>query len=79
MQRYLTAGGMLLADACCGRMAFDRAFRREIRKALPDTEAAKIGYIRVLDESGEDYIYPASWFGEVDFDENTRNALTEAA
>ncbi len=36
MQRYLKAGGMLLADACCGRLAFDRAFRREIAKVLPD-------------------------------------------
>ncbi len=34
--RYLKAGGLLLADACCGRMAFDIAFRREIQKALPD-------------------------------------------
>src|SRR5208283_2411686 len=24
--RYLKAGGLLLADACCGRMAFDMAF-----------------------------------------------------
>jgi hypothetical protein len=35
LQRYLKAGGLLLADACCGRMAFDQAFRREIAKALP--------------------------------------------
>jgi hypothetical protein len=33
--RYLKAGGLLLADACCGRMAFDMAFRRELAKALP--------------------------------------------
>ncbi len=36
LQRYLKAGGMLLADACCGRLAFHRAFEREIRKVLPD-------------------------------------------
>ena len=35
MGRYLKAGGLLLADACCGRLAFDMAFRREIAKALP--------------------------------------------
>lgn len=34
--RYLQAGGMLLADACCGRLAFDRALRRELARALPD-------------------------------------------
>jgi hypothetical protein len=36
LQRYLKAGGMLLADACCGRLAFDMAFRRELAKVLPE-------------------------------------------
>lgn len=36
LRRYLSAGGMLLADACCGRMAFHMAFQREIAKVLPD-------------------------------------------
>jgi hypothetical protein len=35
---FLETGGFLLADACCGRRAFDAAFRREIRRALPDSE-----------------------------------------
>jgi len=38
LQRYLKAGGFLMADACCGRRAFDAAFRREIARALPDTK-----------------------------------------
>jgi hypothetical protein len=42
LQRYLKAGGMLLADACCGRMAFDMAFRREIAKALPESKLKRI-------------------------------------
>lgn len=37
LQRYLKAGGMLLADACCGRAAFHLAFARELKKALPDS------------------------------------------
>ncbi len=36
LQRYLKAGGMLLADACCGRLAFDLAFQREIARVLPE-------------------------------------------
>jgi hypothetical protein len=35
LQRYLQAGGMLIADACCGRLAFDLAFRRELAKVFP--------------------------------------------
>jgi hypothetical protein len=38
LQRYLKAGGVLLADACCGRMAFNMAFRREIAKVLPQNK-----------------------------------------
>lgn len=37
----------------------------ELRKAyqvLPDASAAKEGYVRVIDESGEDYLYPADYF-----------------
>jgi hypothetical protein len=36
LRKYLTAGGMLLADACCGRLAFDQAFRKAIGKVLPE-------------------------------------------
>ena len=36
LQRYLTAGGMLFADACCGRMSFDMAFRRGMKQVFPD-------------------------------------------
>ena len=33
---------MLLADACCGRLAFDVAFRREIAKVLPANKLEKL-------------------------------------
>jgi hypothetical protein len=36
LRNYLTRGGTLFADACCGRQDFDRAFRREIAKVLPE-------------------------------------------
>ena len=29
---------------------------------LPDKTAAKEGYLRVIDDSGEDYLYPADYF-----------------
>jgi len=35
LQRYLAAGGVLFADACCGRISFDAAFRREMAKVFP--------------------------------------------
>jgi hypothetical protein len=35
---------------------------RKLYQVLPDREAAREGYIRVVDESGEDYIYPSELF-----------------
>ena len=37
----------------------------KIYRALPDAEAAESGDVRVIDESGEDYLYPAPWFAEI--------------
>ena len=42
LRSYLRNGGLLLADSCCGRTAFDSAFRREIKRALPDKELAQL-------------------------------------
>jgi hypothetical protein len=42
LQRYLKAGGILLADACCGRVSFDMAFRSEIAKVFPGAKLEKI-------------------------------------
>ena len=36
--------------------------KRKIYEVLPDPDAEKIEHIRVIDESGEDYLYPASCF-----------------
>ena len=36
--------------------------RRKLYVTIPDPEAAADGQIRVIDESGEDYLYPASHF-----------------
>jgi len=35
---------------------------RKVYQILPDREAAREGYIRVVDESGEDYVYPSDLF-----------------
>ncbi len=32
-------------------------------QALPDEKAAEHDQLRIVDESGEDYLYPRSWFG----------------
>ena len=35
---------------------------RTVYPVLPDESAARSNYIRVIDETGEDYLYPAEYF-----------------
>ena len=35
---------------------------RMVYEVVPDENAAKFDYIRVIDNGGEDYLYPASYF-----------------
>ena len=35
---------------------------RKVYQVLPDREASREGYVRVIDDSGEDYVYPSDLF-----------------
>jgi primosomal protein N' len=35
---------------------------RKVYRVVHDKDAAASGYVRVIDESGEDYLYPAAYF-----------------
>ena len=52
--------------------------RRKIYQVLPDNEASKEGYVRVVDESGEDYLYPESYFVFVKLPRKAQQALAAA-
>ena len=49
--------------------------RRKIYVTLPDTAASKRGHVRVVDESGEDYLYPKTMFIPVELPLATRKAV----
>lgn len=49
--------------------------RRKIYVALPDAKAARLGQIRVIDESGDDYLYPEERFVSADLPQATRRAV----
>ena len=40
---------------------------RMIYEVLPDESAAKSNYLRVIDNEGEDYLYPANYFISINF------------
>jgi hypothetical protein len=52
---------------------------RKIYRLLPDEKAAKDGYLRVVDESGEDYLYPESYFIVVKLPIEVQEALATKA
>ena len=52
---------------CINTDDLDLLTPRMIYQVLPDESAAKSNYIRVIDNEGEDYLYPADYFIGVDF------------
>lgn len=51
----------------------------KIYRVLPDEEAATDGDLRVVDESGEDYLFPAAWFVMVQVPVAVEQSLLRAA
>lgn len=52
---------------------------RKIYELLPDARAKKAGMVRVIDESGEDYLYPAEFFLPVDLPASVLEAFQAIA
>ena len=50
--------------------------KRKIYEVLRDLEAERHDQVRVVDESGEDYLYPESFFAEIELPKPLRRALT---
>jgi hypothetical protein len=53
--------------------------RRKIYQVLPDKVAEKEGHLRVVDESGEDYLYPAVYFVSVEVPKEAAQSLLLAS
>lgn len=53
--------------------------RHKVYRVLHDEEAAQDGDIRVIDESGEDYLYPAEYFAVIALPPAVERALLQAS
>ncbi len=51
----------------------------KLYQVLPDDKAATHGYLRIVDESGEDYLYPENWFAPIELPQAVEEALLAAA
>jgi hypothetical protein len=49
----------------------------KVYRILPDSRAAKDDFVRIVDESGEDYLYHKSHFIFVDFPKAVKKKLLE--
>lgn len=52
---------------------------RKIYQIVPDKEAEKHKMLRVIDESGEDYLFPASFFSPISLPQALIKELSLAA
>lgn len=52
--------------------------KRKVYRVVPDKKADKDGYLRVFDESGEDYLYPTSYFIRLQLPLEAEQALAAA-
>ncbi len=50
---------------------------RKIYEVLDDADASTHQMIRVVDEEGEDYLYPAAWFVSIELPQNLEQAILE--
>jgi hypothetical protein len=51
---------------------------RRIYQSVPDSDADKHGLIRVIDESGEDYLFPKELFAEIELPQGLKRKLAAA-
>ena len=50
---------------------------RKIYEILDDARAVQHGMVRVIDEEGEDYLYPKEWFLPIQLPETIEQAVLE--
>ena len=65
-----TRFALCIANKDCDDLAIGKVYQ-----IVPDDAAEKEGYLRVVDESGEDYLYPESYFVFVELPQRAQDAL----
>ncbi len=52
---------------------------RKVYRILPDEKAEKTKYLRIIDESGEDYLYPAGYFFVIEVPQKVERTLRRSS
>ena len=65
---------------CVGNSGYEASLEiRKLYEKIPDKEAERHNQVRVIDESGEDYLYPARFFAPVRLLVQTKSRILEKA
>jgi len=65
---------------CIDNRGYRASFeKRKIYVALRDAAAEKHGLVRIVDESGEDYLYPKAFFRTIALPQSVKRAVLAAA
>ena len=48
---------------------------RKLYQVLPEAQATSLGHLRVIDESGEDYLYPKDYFFLLDLPKPLKDSI----
>jgi hypothetical protein len=72
------AKGKMGFAICLAAGAEDDLQEGKVYRALPDPDAAEVGCLRIIDDSGEDYLYPAKRFVLVEVPPKVRGRLLKA-
>jgi len=64
---------------CIDNVKYPASLERwKLYRVIPDEKAAKLGMARIVDESGEDYLYPKSLFTRIAVPKSVREQLLAA-
>ncbi len=63
---------------CVNNQGYEASLElRKLYENIPDKDAERHGQVRIIDESEEDYLYPASYFAPIRLLTETKNRILE--
>ncbi|HEY4759334.1 MAG TPA: hypothetical protein VIH42_02010 [Thermoguttaceae bacterium] len=62
---------------CLKNAGCEDLIARKIYRILPDEKAEKAKHLRIIDESGEDYLYPAAYFFVIELPQKVERSLRQ--
>ena len=64
---------------CLDNAGYDASLDvRKLYRVIPDAKSEKLGLLRVVDESGDDYLYPRTLFRPIALPRSVRKAVLAA-